>query len=109
MSGQATFKTQIVNYPVQSVATAEIVPLGVILLFNKLREMNLRSVVINTVHDSVLIDTHPSELEIVKSVAPGCLVDAQAEAKKRFGLSDYIPLEVEMSQGKNWMEQEDCA
>ena len=109
MSGQATFKTQIVNYPVQSVATADIVPLGVILLFNKLREMNLRSVVINTVHDSVLIDTHPDELEMVKSVAPGCLVDAQAEAKKRFGLSDYIPLEVEMSQGKNWMEQEDCA
>ena len=109
MSGQATFKTQIVNYPVQSVATAEIVPLGVIILFNKLREMNLRSVVINTVHDSVLIDTHPDELEIVKSVAPGCLVDAQTEAKKRFGLSDYIPLEVEMSQGKNWMEQEDCA
>ena len=108
-SGQATFKTQIVNYPVQSVATAEIVPLGVIILFNKLREMNLRSVVINTVHDSVLIDTHPNELEIVKSVAPGCLVDAQTEAKKRFGLSDYIPLEVEMSQGKNWMEQEDCA
>ena len=31
-SGQATFKTQIVNYPVQSVATADIVPLGVILL-----------------------------------------------------------------------------
>ena len=108
-SGQATFKTQIVNYPVQSVATAEIVPLGVIILFNKLREMNLKSVVINTVHDSVLIDTHPNELEIVKSVAPGCLVDAQTEAKKRFGLSDYIPLEVEMSQGKNWMEQEDCA
>jgi len=108
-SGQATFKTQIVNYPVQSVATAEIVPLGVISLFNKLKEMNLRSVVINTVHDSVLIDTHPDELEIVKSVAPGCLVDAQTEAKKRFGLSDYIPLEVEMSQGKNWMEQEDCA
>ena len=108
-SGQATFKTQIVNYPVQSVATADIVPLGVILLFNKLKDMNLRSVVINTVHDSVLIDTHPDELEIVKSVAPGCLVAAQAEAKKRFGLSDYIPLEVEMSQGKNWMEQEDCA
>ena len=109
MSGQATFKTQIVNYPVQSVATAEIVPLGVIILFNKLREMNLKSVVINTVHDSVLIDTHPDELEIVKSVAPRCLVDAQTEAKNRFGLSDYIPLEVEMSQGKNWMEQEDCA
>ena len=105
-SGNANFKTQIVNYPVQSVATAEIVPLGVILLFNKLKEKGLQSVVINTVHDSVLIDTHPDEIDIVKEVGPQCLLDAQDEAKKRFGLPDYIPLEVEMSYGKNWMDQE---
>ena len=105
-SGQATFKTQIVNYPVQSVATAEIVPLGVIILFNKLKELELQSIVINTVHDSVLIDTHPDELDIVKQIGPECLLEAQQEAKKRFGLSDYIPLEVEMSIGKNWMEQQ---
>lgn len=104
-SGNANFKTQIVNYPVQSVATAEIVPLGVILLFNKLKEMKLKSVVINTVHDSVLIDTHPEEIEQVKLVGPQCLVNAQEEAKKRFGLPDYIPLEVEMSHGNNWMDQ----
>ena len=107
-SGTATYKTQIVNYPVQSVATAEIVPLGVIILFNKLKELGLQSIVINTVHDSVLIDTHPDELDIVKQIGPECLLEAQQEAKRRFGLSDYIPLEVEMSQGKNWMEQEDC-
>ena len=106
-SGNANFKTQIVNYPVQSVATAEIVPLGVILLFNKLKEKGLQSVVINTVHDSVLIDTHPDEIDIVKEIGPQCLLDAQEEAKKRFGLPDYIPLEVEMSRGNNWMEQQD--
>ena len=106
-SGNANFKTQIVNYPVQSVATAEIVPLGVILLFNKLKEKGLQSVVINTVHDSVLIDTHPDEIDIVKDIGPQCLLDAQEEAKKRFGLPDYIPLEVEMSCGNNWMDQQD--
>ena len=106
-SGNANFKTQIVNYPVQSVATAEIVPLGVILLFNKLKEKGLQSVVINTVHDSVLIDTHPDEIDLVKEIGPQCLLDAQEEAKKRFGLPDYIPLEVEMSHGNNWMDQQD--
>ena len=106
-SGNANFKTQIVNYPVQSVATAEIVPLGVILLFNKLKEKGLQSVVINTVHDSVLIDTHPDEIDLVKEIGPQCLLDAQEEAKKRFGLPDYIPLEVEMSRGNNWMDQQD--
>jgi len=104
-SGNANYKTQIVNYPVQSVATAEIVPLGVIILYNKIKELGLKSRVINTVHDSVLIDTHPEEIEQVKLVGPQCLVNAQEEAKKRFGLPDYIPLEVEMSHGNNWMDQ----
>ena len=107
--GNASAKTQIVNYPVQSVATAEIVPLGVILLHKQLKERGLKSLVINTVHDSVIVDCHPDEIEEVKQIAPTCLIKAQDEAEKRFGLEKFIPLEVEMSIGKNWMEQEDCA
>ena len=107
--GNASSKTQIVNYPVQSVATAEIVPLGVILLHKQLKERGLKSLVINTVHDSVIVDCHPDEIEEVKQIAPTCLVKAQDEAEKRFGLEKFIPLDVEMSIGKNWMEQEDCA
>ena len=106
--GKASVKTQIVNYPVQSVATADIVPLGVIMLHKQLRERNLNSLVINTVHDSVVVDCHPDEIEEVKQVASICLVKAQDEAEKRFGLDKFIPLEVEMSIGNNWMEQEDC-
>jgi len=106
--GKASVKTQIVNYPVQSVATADIVPLGVIMLHKQLRERNLKSLVINTVHDSVVVDCHPDEIEEVKQVASVCLVKAQDEAEKRFGLDKFIPLEVEMSIGNNWMEQEDC-
>jgi DNA polymerase I-like protein with 3'-5' exonuclease and polymerase domains len=106
-NGGASYKTQIVNYPVQSVATAEIVPLGVTLLFNKMKEMNLESKVINTVHDSVLIDTHPEEVDLIKKIGPQCLLDAQQEAFDRFGLDIYIPLGVDISHGKNWMEQED--
>ena len=105
----ASYKTQIVNYPVQSVATAEIVPLGVIILFNKMEELGLQSKIINTVHDSVLVDTHPEEINIIKQIGPKCLLDAQQEALERFGLDTYIPLDVEMSKGKNWMEQEDFA
>ena len=107
--GNASAKTQIVNYPVQSVATAEIVPLGVILLCRKISELELQSRVINTVHDSVLIDTHPDEIDIIKDIGPACLLEAQTEAHKRFGLDEFIPLAVEMSKGKNWMEQEDFA
>ena len=69
--------------------------------------MNLKSKVINTVHDSVLIDTHPKEVDLIKEIGPQCLLDAQQEAFDRFGLDIYIPLGVDISHGKNWMEQED--
>ena len=107
--GNASAKTQIVNYPVQSVATAEIVPLGVILLHKQLRERGLKSLVINTIHDSVIVDCHPEEIEEVKQISSICLVKAQDEAEKRFGLDKFIPLEVEMSIGNNWMEQKECS
>ena len=107
--GVASVKTQIVNYPVQSVATADIVPLGVILLHKELNKRGLKSVVINTVHDSVVVDVHPDELEEIKILAPTCLKLAQTEAYIRFGLDKFIPLDVEMSMGNNWMEQEDVA
>ena len=105
--GTASAKTQIVNYPVQSVATAEIVPLGVIILHKTMRRLGLKSLVINTVHYSVLVDTHPDEVDIIKQVGPQCLLDAQQAATDRFGLEPFIPLAVEMSKGKNWMDQED--
>lgn len=108
-NGMANYKTQIVNYPVQSVATAEIVPLGVILLHKKMKKLSLKSVVVNTVHDSVIIDTHPDEEDIISKIGPQCLLDAQQEALDRFGLDTYIPLDVDMSHGKNWMEQEEYA
>tara|TARA_R110000737_G_scaffold63546_5_gene91217 strand:- start:1789 stop:3882 length:2094 start_codon:yes stop_codon:yes gene_type:complete len=103
--GVASVKTQIVNYPVQSVATADIVPLGVILLHKELKKRGLKSLVINTVHDSVVVDVHPNEIEEIKILAPTCLRLAQNEAEKRFGLDKFIPLDVEMSMGNNWMEQ----
>lgn len=106
LSGNANYKTQIVNYPVQSVATADIVPLGVILLNKKLRELNYRSCIFNTVHDSVLVDCPPEEVNEVVKFAPRCLVAAQQEAFDRFGLEMFIPLACDVTRGKNWMDQE---
>ena len=80
-----------------------------ILLHKKMKKLSLKSVIVNTVHDSVLIDTHPDEEDIINEIGPHCLLAAQQEALDRFGLDTYIPLDVEMSHGKNWMEQEEYA
>ena len=99
--------TTIKNYPVQSVATADIVPLGVILLHKWLKSNGLRTVLINTVHDSVVLDVHPEEIALVSNAAPGIMLKVADEAGQKFDLDVFIPLDVETSVGKNWLEQKD--
>ncbi len=59
MNGTVSFFTQIKNYPVQSFATADIVPLVLIHIEDRLKL--LQSCIVNTVHDSIVIDVHPDE------------------------------------------------
>ena len=59
--GKVSHFTQIKNYPVQSFATADIVPL--ILLEIDKQLYNLESCIVNTVHDSIVIDVHPNETD----------------------------------------------
>ena len=61
--------TAICNYPVQGFATADLLPMALVLLDYNMRGHNLKSVICNTVHDSIVIDVHPDEynvLEIIK-------------------------------------------
>ena len=66
--GGVSYFTQIKNYPVQSFATADIVPLVLIMMEDRMREQNLKSLIVNTVHDSIVIDIHPDEYEKVMGV-----------------------------------------
>ena len=70
INGGVTKFTQIKNYPVQSFATADIVPLILLEIDSKLGM--LQSCIVNSVHDSIVIDVHPDELQrvvhIIKSI-----------------------------------------
>ena len=60
--GSSTQSTAVKNYPVQGFATADIVPIACINVWNLLKENNMKTLLINTVHDSVILDVHPDEL-----------------------------------------------
>ena len=59
MRGGVSHFTQIKNYPVQSFATADIVPVALLYIEKRLTDM--KSCIVNTVHDSIVIDVHPQE------------------------------------------------
>jgi len=103
-NGRVSFFTQIVNYPVQGFATGDIVPLACILLDIEFTRRKLLSVPFLTVHDSIAVDTHPTEKAIVPGILADCMLAVKAEMLRRYEYNFKIPLEVEVKIGINWLD-----
>ena len=102
--GGSSFSTQIKNYPVQGFATADIVPLACIGIQELLEEHNTKSLLINTVHDSIVADVFPGEERVVAScLNNGCLGVIQ-RMKDMYGIDFNVPLDVELKVGSNWLD-----
>jgi DNA polymerase I-like protein with 3'-5' exonuclease and polymerase domains len=107
--GGVTYFTQIKNYPVQSFATADIVPISLIYIDKLLTANKLRSCVVNTVHDSIVLDVHPQEKETVLKVirtANDRLIDI---VNRKWDIDFNIPLLLEAKIGPNWLDTKDVA
>jgi len=107
-NNRVSFATQILNYPVQGFS-ADLVQLACIRAFRMFKEQKLKSKLILTVHDSVVSDTHPDEIEQVQAILKSAMEGVGEEAKKRFDYSLVVPLDIEISQGKNWLDQVEIA
>ena len=98
--------TQILNYPVQGFS-ADLVQLACIRAFRLFKERKLQSKLILTVHDSLVSDTHPDEVDQVREILTEAMTKVSEESKERFGYSLVVPLDIEISRGKNWLDQEE--
>lgn len=81
------------NTPIQGTA-ADLIKIAMIRVHRKLKTLNLRSKLILTVHDELLIETHREEIEIVSK-----LLKEEMEQAGQFS----VPLHVDVHQGENWL------
>jgi DNA polymerase I-like protein with 3'-5' exonuclease and polymerase domains len=103
--GSVSHFTQIKNYPVQSFATADIVPL---ILTHIAKELEvLQSKVVNSVHDSIVIDVHPNEIDTVISLIKNINNTMKALIEQQFAISLNVPLLLEAKIGNNWLDTKD--
>ena len=105
--GGVTYFTQIKNYPVQSFATADIVPISLIYIDKLLMANKLHSCVVNTVHDSIVIDIHPDQEEIVLKIIQVANDKLIPIVNKKWSLDFNIPLLLEAKIGPNWLDTKD--
>ena len=100
-SGYVTYTTSIYNYPVQAFATAEIIPIAIVCAWHRMR--GLRSFLVNTVHDSIIAELHPDEIDAWHEVAKQCLIhDSYKLINSLYGVKLTVPLGAGVTTGTHW-------
>ncbi|MDI3310024.1 MAG: DNA polymerase, partial [Thermoanaerobacterium sp.] len=82
------------NTPIQGSA-ADIIKMSMVKVHNELKERGLRSRLILQVHDELIIDTYPDEVEIVKELLKSIMENV---------IKLKVPLVVDIGQGENWYD-----
>jgi len=106
-NGTVSHFTQIKNYPVQSFATADIVPVVLVHIAKELDKH--KSCVVNTVHDSIVIDVHPSEEDVVLNIIRDTNKSLINIINLEFSIQFDVPLLLEAKMGSNWLDTKDVS
>lgn len=101
---------QIKNYPVQSFATGDLVPLTLGLLYDTLAKNKMLYDVlpVNTIHDSIVLDVRNKSFLLDASIV---LEDVMTRKTTEvfynlFGVEFDLPLNIEITAGPNWFDQQ---
>ena len=106
--GTVTGFTMIKNYPVQSFATADIVPVALLMMEKTMKERGLNSCIVNTVHDSMVVDVHPDEQDAMVKLVADVESKLVSTVNTLWDIDFNLPLSLEAKMGNNWLDQVDC-
>ena len=101
-TGYVTGSPSICNYPIQAFATADIVLIGLAYLYWRLKDTGVR--LINTVHDSVLMDA-PKDFDIAPYARRALVEDVTKYVKSVFGRELTVPLTGEYIVAPHWADK----
>ena len=96
-------------HPVQGFATADLLPIALVRLDKQMRKLKMKSVICNTVHDSIVLDVHPDEKDQAIKVLSEAMLSLPQETKRRYGIEYNMPVGIELKMGKNWLDLEEVS
>ena len=101
-NGMPSHFTMIKNYPVQGFATGDVVPV----VLNELHELlqPMHSCVVNSVHDSMVVDVHPDEEQQVLDIIELLNKNINDLVEKTYNVKMNVPLLLEAKIGPNWLD-----
>jgi hypothetical protein len=111
-SGYVNVTASIYNYPVQSLATADIIPIALVYLWHRIKDAGYaeRIWLVNTVHDSVAAEL---DAELAAWFEHACVqaftVDVYQFLKRHYGLEFDVPLGAGLKIGNHLGEGRETA
>ncbi len=107
-SGYVTNTSSICNYPVQSLATADIIPIALVYMWHRMKEHNVTSFIVNTIHDSIIMEVHPDEQEIIHDLGVDSFTySVYNYLSSVYGIEFNVPLGIGSKFSEFWSEGEE--
>jgi len=104
--GEVSVKPTVVkNYPIQGWATGDIVPLGLGILWRRIQADEMlrgKALIINTIHDSFLLDVHLSVKNRVVELVRDTINRTPEYIEKFFGEKFELPVNCKIKVGPDW-------
>lgn len=97
--------TVFTNYPVQGTG-ADIMMIGRVSLLRRLKMLSLRSILVSTVHDSIVLDCPEDELPTIGNLAIKVFEDIPVNVKKLWGVDLPCAFPGEVKVGHNLAEMQ---
>lgn len=94
--------SQIKNYPVQALATADIVPMCMVEIDKEIKKRKLRSLMICQVHDSIVFDLIAEEVKEIEEICLTTFRQIPQLMKKYFNIDWNVPMDGEFEIGPNY-------
>lgn len=107
-SGYVNVGNAVYNYPVQCLATAEIIPIAIVYVWHMIHERGLEKLIriVNTVHDSIVVEIHPSAVVTYREIVKECFTTrVYTYLKQVYGLDFNVELGLETTIGPHWGEE----
>lgn len=95
--------TTIKNYPVQGLG-ADLMSIARVSFMRRFKNENFSGVLVNTVHDSIVVDLPEAEIKKCVKLFDNVFADIPTNFRKLFGVEFNLPLRAECSCGSNMKE-----
>ena len=70
-------------------------------------DKNVKSLLVNTVHDSIVVDAHPDEIKLMTEILDKATRNVIDSLYNFYKVEFNVPLDTELKIGYNWLDMQE--